>query len=136
MSRWYLDVIRNFRIAAESLFTPQDDDILTMQRVLVDYLRGAALAIIPDSFDTHRSAAELLEGLRPPIDELVIRATQEEQQAIIREVWAKSRVILSTMYLHDGDTAWARTILEEIEQDPEMHRAYRDWARQQRDRMS
>lgn len=135
-SQWYLDVIRNFRTATESLGAPHDDDIPTTQRVLVDYLRGAALAIIPDSFDTHRSAAELLEGLQPLIDELVAHVTNKEKQAVIRELWVKSRIILAEMYHYDGDTEKARPLLEEMEKGEEIQKAYRDRARRQRARMS
>lgn len=134
-SQWYLDVIQNFRTAIEFLFTPRNDDIPTIQRVLVDYLRGAILAVIPDSFDTHRSAVELLEGLRPLIDELDLQVTYRERQMIIREVWVKSRIILAKMYLYDGDIETARLLLEEIEKEPEIHRTYRNWARKQRARI-
>lgn len=135
MSQWFLDVIRDFRTATESFAAPSNDITSTSLRVLVDYLRGAALAIMPDSFDTHRSAAELMGGLRPLIDELVAQITQKERQAVIREVWVKSCIFLSTMYLYDGDTEGARRLLEEIDQEPEIHRTYRDWVRQQRARI-
>jgi len=131
-SQWYLEVIKNFRIAVESLSSFPNDVAPITLRILVDYLRGAGLAIIPDSFNTHRSAMELLEGLRPLIDELGVQETHTERQAVIRELWVKSRIILTTMYLFDKDMARVRPLLEEIEKEPNIHQFYRDWARQQR----
>ena len=125
-SQWYLDVIRSFRTATEYLSAPPEDVTPTTLRVLIDYLRGAALAIMPDSFDTHRFAAELLGGLRQLIDAVDVETTDMERRTPIREVWAKSCVILSTMYLYDGDTEEARRLLKEMEEDQEIHRAYRD----------
>jgi len=131
MSPWYLDVIRNFRVAMGPLAAPRDKVIPNTLGILVDYLRGAVLAVIPDSFDTHLSAVELLEGLRPLIDELDVPSTHREKRAIIREVWIKSRMILATMYLYDGEITKSRLLLEEIEKEPDIHHVYRDWARQQ-----
>ena len=134
-SQWYLEVIKNFRIATESLSAAPKDVTPTTLRVLVDYLRGAGLAIIPDSFNTHRSATELLEGLRPQIDVLRVQETHTERQAVIHELWVKSRVILATMYLFDRDITMARLLLEEIVKEPNTHQFYRNWARQQRVRV-
>jgi DNA-binding transcriptional MerR regulator len=131
MSRWYLEVIRDFRIAAESLSAPTNDVTPTILRVMIDYLRGAGLAIIPDSFDTHRSAAQLLEGLRPSIDTEITKTTHKQRRAFVREVWVKSRSVLATTYLYDRNMPKARLLLEEIKKEPETLPFYHDWARQQ-----
>jgi DNA-binding transcriptional MerR regulator len=130
VSQWYLDVIRDFRTAVGILESFPETADHGAVRVAADYLRGAGLAIIPDSFDTHASAARLLEGLGPRA-EAAGGTADNDRRTFMGEIGIKARMILATTYRYDGDTSKARSLLEEIAQHPETPSHYRDRARRQ-----
>ncbi len=130
-AQWYLDVIKDFRTAVEILKSPPQATDHGAVGVAADYLRGAGLAVIPDSFDTHESAAQLLEGLRARAETSAAETADKNRRTLMAEIAIKTRLILAIMYVYDGDVSRGRDLLEEIERNPRTPPHCRNRARQQ-----